>query len=55
MDLERVGLPLLVCSCVAALTKRWWLPQARAWWRGCRLRSAAGKQRLSGLDRDLDV
>jgi hypothetical protein len=56
MDLEKVGVPLLVLGFAATLTRRWWLPQAQAWWRRRKLRGSAAKQRLAtGLDRDLDV
>ena len=53
MDLERVGVPLLVLCGVAAASRRWWLPRMQAWWRRRKLKHAP-KQR-AGLDRDLDV
>ena len=49
MDLERVGVPLLVLTAAAALTRRWWLPRAQAWRRRRRLKQHSGR------DRDLNV
>lgn len=55
MDLERVGLPLLVAGVAAALTRRWWLPRVHAWWRRRKLKHAPKQRTSSGLGRDLDV
>ena len=49
MDLERVGVPLLVLTAAAAVTRRWWLPWLQAWQRRRRLKHH------TGLDRDLNV
>lgn len=49
MDLERVGVPLLVLTAAAAVTRRWWLPRLQAWQRRRRLKHH------TGLDRDLNV
>jgi hypothetical protein len=54
MDLERVGLPLLVLCVAAGVTRRWWRPQVQAWWRRRKLRRGGHKQH-AGLNRDLDV
>lgn len=54
MDLERVGLPLLVLCVAAGVTRRWWRPRLQAWWRRRKLRRGGHKQH-AGLDRDLDV
>lgn len=58
MDLERVGVPLLVLTAAAAVTRRWWLPRAQAWWRRRKLKKASGTPKrgvTTGVDRDLDV
>jgi hypothetical protein len=49
MDLERVGVPLLILTAAAAVTRRWWLPRVQAWQRRRRLKHHRG------LDRDLNV
>lgn len=53
MDLERVGVPLLVLTVVAAVSRRWWLPRVQAWWRRRKLKHSPKQN--TGLDRDLDV
>lgn len=53
MDLERVGVPLLVLGGAAALSRRWWLPRVQAWWRRRKLKHS--DKQCMGLDRDLDV
>lgn len=53
MDLERVGLPLLVLGGVGAATRRWWLPRAAQWWWRHGQRRRGDKQRVGS--RDLDV
>ncbi|KAL4442076.1 hypothetical protein ABPG77_011337 [Micractinium sp. CCAP 211/92] len=53
MDLERVGVPLLVLTVVAAVSRRWWLLRVQAWWRRRKLKHSPKQN--TGLDRDLDV
>lgn len=61
MDLEQVGVPLVIGTAVGVVTRRWWQPRLRTWWRRRKLKGRHLNTRgILGVaspkgGRDLDV